>query len=349
MSVRATLNPLTAWMCLFVAGCGGAALPQPASMSSTAAPGSPPAAHQGGAFLERTASAEAGGRAYRLYVPEGYDGSRVVPLLVMLHGCTQDAADFAAGTRMNERADEHTFLALYPEQPAGAHPQKCWNWYLPEHQRRYGGEAAEIAMLAREVMREHRVDEARVYVAGVSAGGAMAAILAATHPDLVAAFAAHSGIMYGAAHGVEAALQAMRGAGPDPVAAGDAAYAAMGEHARAVPALFFQGAADPVVNVSNFESLTAQWLRIAERAGAAATTPAVAEEIVTVGGRSATRGLYSDTDGRPLLERWIVEDLGHAWSGGSTTGTYADPAGPDASREIVRFLLQHSLLPRRDL
>ncbi|HEV2150261.1 MAG TPA: PHB depolymerase family esterase, partial [Longimicrobiaceae bacterium] len=193
----------TALMSLPLAACAVGTSPAPPSDAA------PPTVREA-AFTWETSAPEAGARRYRLFIPASHDASRPAPLLVMLHGCTQDPDDFARGTRMNEVAEEHGLLVAYPEQPAAGNPQKCWNWYEPAHQERGRGEPEEIARIVREVMAAHRVDPARVYVAGVSAGGAMALTLAASYPELFAAAGSHSGVAYRAAAGMQEALQVMQ-------------------------------------------------------------------------------------------------------------------------------------------
>lgn len=280
----------------------------------------------------------AGELAYKLYLPTGYSGSEPAPLIVMLHGCTQDADDFAAGTRMNALADEHGFLVAYPEQPASANPNRCWNWYDPAHQARDTGEPARIAGVARKIMQEHEVDPSRIYLAGVSAGGGMAVLTAAAYPELFAAIASHSGVEYRAASDLRSGLAAMQRGGPDPRAQGEAAFREMGSRARPVPLIVFQGADDAIVRPVNAEQTVAQWRRTLELAGASL------QEDTTVAAPGSRRTVYRTPGGEVLLDSWTVADVGHAWSGGSPDGTFTDPDGPDASREIVRFFLDH---PRR--
>jgi poly(hydroxyalkanoate) depolymerase family esterase len=259
----------------------------------------------------------------------------------MLHGCTQDAADFARGTRMDAIADEHDFIVLYPEQPPTAHAQKCWSWYDAAHQQRDAGEPAIIAGITREVMREYHVDPAKVYVAGISAGGAMSLVMAATYPDLYAAAASHSGVPYAAATTAVEALTVMRAGVSDATARGQAVIRAMGPYARPVPLLVIHGGADAVVSDINARQILEQWgeaNRLA--AGAEQGTRSVIEGVGLAGGRRVLRSLDVGHRGA-TLELVIIPELGHAWSGGDPAGTYTDPAGLDASRKVVRFFLEH--------
>lgn len=262
-------------------------------------------------------------RHYKLYVPPGA-GQQQLPLVVMLHGCTQDPDDFAAGTAMNEQARALGFYVLYPEQSAKANPQRCWNWFKHSHQARGRGEPALIAGMTREAMARHAIDPARVYVAGLSAGGAMAAILADTYPDLFAAVGVHSGLAAGSAGDLPSALAAMKHGGR----AGPA-------RTGALPAIVFHGDADGTVHPVNGEQVVA------------AVTPAAAAEThreQAPGGRSYTRRIHRDGDGRVVAEHWLVHGAPHAWSGGSGKGSYTDARGPDASAEMVRFFLAHPRL-----
>jgi poly(hydroxyalkanoate) depolymerase family esterase len=269
-------------------------------------------AAQGAGFQDGSFTNAAGTRGYKLYVPAAAAG-RDVPLVVMLHGCTQTAADFAAGTRMNELAERDGFLVAYPEQVAKANQRRCWNWFLPAHQRRDAGEPSLLAGITRQVMATHQVDPARVFVAGLSAGGAMAAVLAATYPDLYAAAGIHSGLPHGAARDVQSAFAAMR---QGPPAGTDGS-------GPGIPLIVFQGGRDTTVAPANAAALLGPWSRTA--------TAEVAE------GPGWTRRAYRDRDGRVVAEWWTVHALGHAWSGGSPEGSFADPDGPDASAELVRF------------
>ena len=274
-----------------------------------------------GEFLEGSYGNAAGARRYRLYVP-ARPASGPRPLVVMLHGCTQNPDDFAAGTTMNALAEEHGCLVLYPEQPRSANANGCWNWFEAAHQGREDGEPAILAGMTREVLREHGGDAGRVYVAGLSAGGAMAAILGAAYPELYAAVGVHSGLPVGSAHDLMSALNAMKGArkGKQPSAA------------ESIPAIVFHGDSDATVHASNGEAVLRQFtgggdLRETEERGRDG------------GGRSHTRTVLQDVGGRPVAEYWVLHGAGHAWSGGSTAGSYADEGGPDASREILRFFL----------
>ena len=287
---------------------------------------------EGGRFVERTYTNSAGTRSYKLYIPSGYTG-QAVPLIVMLHGCTQSPDDFATGTRMNVLAEEHTFLVAYPAQAGNANMQKCWNWFQAADQQRGRGEPSLIAGITRQVVDEYEVAEGRVYVAGMSAGGAMAAIMGATYPDLYAAVGVHSGLAPGAANDLSSAFTAMRQGGP-VVAHRDVLGAGYQE---VLPTIIFHGDGDTTVHPRNGDRLLAHLA-----CGGNGSSPRVRTRQGQVrGGYEYTRFTYRDAEGRELVERWSVHGLGHAWSGGSYPGSYTDPRGPDASAEMVRFFGQH--------
>lgn len=274
-----------------------------------------------GAFLDRSFRDAAGTIAGKLYVPHGLAPG--APLVVMLHGCTQSPDDFARGTRMNALADRHGVLVLYPAQASAANAQRCWNWFQPGHQQRDRGEPALIAGFTRAILAEYDVDPARVYVAGLSAGGAAAAVMAEAYPDLYAAVGVHSGLACGAARDLSSALGAMRGGAP-----------AGRRSAPLVPTISFHGDRDTTVNEANARALIA-------RASTGESLTTIAETGRSVGGRGYTRVSSSDGAGRTLIEQWTIHGAGHAWAGGDAAGSYTDPAGPDASGEMLRFFLEH--------
>ena len=276
---------------------------------------------------------------YRLFVPERSAGDPAPPLLMLLHGCTQDAQDVARGTRMDEVAAEHGVAVLYPEQAEGAHPLRCWNWYLPEHQRRGSGEPHQLVSLAEHAAARIGTAPDRFYVAGISAGGAAALTLAASYPDRVVAAAVHSALPYGIARDQDEGL-ALMAEGPDLPAAELAARVleAMGEHARPVPLMMLHGRDDPVVHRGNGAAVLEQWAEVHAALTDGASVLATRTEMH--GGRAVEITSASHGEGT-RLDLWMVDGLGHAWSGGSPEGSYTDPAGPDASREILRFLVSH--------
>jgi poly(hydroxyalkanoate) depolymerase family esterase len=277
-------------------------------------------------------------RRYKLYVPPGTTG-RALPLVVMLHGCTQDPDDFAAGTGMNERAREQGFAVLYPAQAAEANPQRCWNWFKHNHQRRGHGEPALIAGMTRAVMQRHGIDARRVFIAGLSAGGAMAALVAATYPELYAAVGVHSGLPAGCAGNLPEALAAMNGAAP-PASKTKRRNAAAGPSV-AVPTIVFHGDGDKTVHPRNGEQLINDMLN----AGVAAPHPRPAPQVqqgVSARGQRYTRSTHHGGAGaESLAEHWLVHGAGHAWSGGDRAGSYTDASGPDATREMLRFFFEH--------
>ena len=284
---------------------------------------------EGARFEERTFSNDVGSRTYKVYVPSGYSGQSL-PVVVMLHGCTQNPDDFAAGTRMNEVAEERTFLVAYPRQPPSANMQKCWNWFNAGDQQRDGGEPSIIAGIAMQVVEEFSADPARVYVAGLSAGGAAAAIMAATYPDIFAAVGVHSGLACGAARDVSSAFAAMKRGGTPIVTSSE----------RIVPTIVFHGDGDTTVNPVNGDQVIAQ-------AKAGANLHLAVSRGETPGGIGYVRTIQSDEGGRPVLEQWVLHGAGHAWSGGSPAGSYTEPRGPDASREMMRFFRQQPATPDR--
>jgi poly(hydroxyalkanoate) depolymerase family esterase len=287
---------------------------------------------EGARFVERSYTNGAGSRSYKLYVPSGYVG-QAVPLIVMLHGCTQNPDDFATGTRMNGLAEENTFLVAYPTQSGNANMQRCWNWFQAADQQRGRGEPSIIAGITKQVMDEYEVEEGRVYIAGMSAGGAMAAILGATYPDLYAAVGVHSGLAPGSAHDLSSAFTAMRQGGPVVAQPENT-----GQQRKILPTIIFHGDGDTTVHPRNGERLLAH-LDAGTRNG---SSPRVNTRRGGVpGGYEYTRFTYKDASGRDLVERWSVHGLGHAWSGGSYPGSYTDPKGPDASAEMLRFFQQH--------
>lgn len=285
-------------------------------------------------------------RGYKLYVPAAAQGRRL-PLLVMLHGCTQDADDFAAGTGMNALADEQGCLVLYPAQAADANPSRCWNWFKHSHQGRDRGEAACIAAMAQAIVRAQGADADRVYIAGLSAGGAMAALVAAAHPDVFAAVGVHSGLAPGAARNLPEALAAMR-SGPGAPASGagqpprQAPPRAPGTATLPVPTIVFHGDQDPTVHPRNGEQVIAAALRGLAQPLAGDGAAAVIEQGVSAQGLRYTCTRHVPAAGPALAEHWVVHGAGHAWSGGRPAGSHTDPRGPDAAREMLRFFIGHA-------
>jgi poly(hydroxyalkanoate) depolymerase family esterase len=295
-----------------------------------------PATPSRGRFLRLQYAGPGGGRAYKLYVP-ARERAEPMPLVVMLHGCKQNPDDFAAGTRVNALAEEQGFLVAYPEQSANANGSNCWNWFEPRDQSRDGAEPSIIAGIVREIGKHHAVDSKRVFVAGLSAGAAMAVILGETHPDVFAAVGAHSGLPYGAAHDVASAFAAMHGAARADAGAPSRKRPAA---SRGVPTIVFHGDRDATVALKNGAAIAEQ-----ARSNLAAEAGALKREVQShaAQGRRCTRTAYVGEDGLPWVEHWTVHGGGHAWSGGSADGSFAEPLGPDASREMLRFFMLHEL------
>jgi len=309
----------------FERGLDGLAEPSPADTRD---------ALEGGKFLAKSYRSEAGTRVYKLYVPSRYCG-HPLPLIVMLHGCTQSPDDFAAGTRMNLNADDHNCFVAYPAQPTWANPSKCWNWFRPDDQERGRGEPSLIAGITRQVMSNYAIDAERVYAAGLSAGAAAAVILAATYPDLYAAIGVHSGLACGAASDIPSAFAAMR----QPAARLRSGRSCPpGVVSRTVPAIVFHGDHDKTVHPHNGDQVISQLGKDANR-----QLRVTVQHGKVPGGRAYSRTLYVDANEQVIFEQWSIHKAGHAWSGGSTAGSYTDPRGPDATREMVRFFIEHPM------
>src|ERR1035437_8740321 len=292
-----------------------------------APPSTPDIVPEGERFIEGTYSNPGESRTYRLFTPSRYQG-QPLPLVVMLHGCTQSPDDFAAGTRMNFIAEEQTCFVVYPAQRSEANQAKCWNWFRTVDHKRGEGEPSIIAGITRQVMRDYSVDPKRVYVGGLSAGAAAAAVMGATYNDLYAAVGIHSGLACGSATDMPSAFAAMRQVGgPGRVISGNG---------PPVPAIIFHGDRDTTVNPNNGG-------QVLEQAIGTTRTQKTVHRGQIPGGHEYTRTTHTDAGGREILEYWSIHGAAHAWSGGSPAGSYADPRRPDATKEMLRFFLGHSL------
>lgn len=285
------------------------------------------------------------GRVYKVFIPDGYTPGAPAPLVVMLHGCSQNADNFANATKMNTYADARTFIAVYPQQASANNTLKCWNWFAPAHQARGSGEPAEIAGIVAEVKSAYTIDNTQVYVFGFSAGGAMAVIMGATYPDVFAGIGVHSGMEYKAATSQIGGFLAMANGGPNPNNQGVLAYNAMGAYAHRLPTMVFHGTADFTVNPINGSQVISQWAQTNDLADDGADNDNVddaPEQSIpgnVPGGRSYTRLIYEDNAGQTVLEKYEVSGMGHNWSGGLAGGSFTDPQGPDASAILLDFFL----------
>lgn len=283
---------------------------------------------------------------YRLYVPSltaaELAEAAPLPLIVLLHGCKQDAEDFALGTAMNALAEQDKCLVLYPEQSSQANMMRCWNWFDAAHQARDAGEPKLIAALTRKVIKDHNADPCRVYVAGLSAGGAMAAVVAGLYPEVFAAVGVHSGLPAGAASDMMSAFSAMRN-GVKESATGAANGAFEKGSAVAMPTIVFHGSADQTVNPDNGEHIIDAAITALRDAGIPLKKVEQAEASpgTKTGRRETLRTIYSAADGVPYVEYWAVGSGPHAWSGGDAAGSFTDPHGPSASRAMLDFFLKH--------
>lgn len=308
--MAASLNPFTFWFGLPDMASNWFVSPTPAPL-----PRSAPAANAGS--FTRDACAEG---AYTLFLPPR--SKKPLSLLLMLHGCSQSGEEFAAGTAMNEAAAKAGFAVLYPAQSARANASLCWNWFQPSHQQRGKGEPAMLAAMTQRVIDAHAIDRGRVFVAGLSAGGAMAAVMGEAYPDMFAAVGVHSGLATQIACDAGTAMAAMRGVGPPAGAA-----------PTGVPTIVFHGDADDTVHPNNGERLMA---------ACAGNNVVIDHRRIEEGGRDSTRTRYRSEDGGVVAEHWSVHGARHAWSGGSRTGSFADESGPAASAKMLRFFTEHS-------
>jgi poly(hydroxyalkanoate) depolymerase family esterase len=299
--------------------------------------GAPRAARAQGTFASETIQ----GRTCYIYTPS--KPAPNAPLIMMLHGCTQNPTDFATGTNMNAVAEPLGWYVVYPEQPSSANSSECWNWYVTADQSRGSGEPALLAAIAQQVVQSKGCDPSRVYVAGLSAGAAMTVILGATYPDVFAAIGVCSGLEYQAATDLTSALTAMSSGGPSPTQQGQVAWNAMGSAARLVPCMVFHGSSDTTVAPVNANQIVTEWVTTDNLApnGQAHTTlptsPSSTTNGTSPGGMGYTISNYADAAGTTIVSFCLVSGMPHAWSGGSSAGTYTEPNGPDASSMLATF------------
>jgi poly(hydroxyalkanoate) depolymerase family esterase len=292
-----------------------------------------------------------GNHPYFVYTPSTYLRGTAVPLLVLLHGCTQKAVDFATGTGMNQLAEQYGFIALYPQQKRTSNQTLCWNWYKSSHQFRDRGEPALIAHMVQAICEntsQWTIDSNRVYVAGASAGAAMAVILGATFPDIFAAIGVHSGVEYQAVTNIIAGLRLLLRGGPDPVKQGQKAFEAMGNHKRMVPTIVFQGTRDRIVPPINGDQVVQQWIQTNHLASQGLYVADFHNPTTTTSGQvpeglAYTVSTWQDHTGKEVQHYWKIEGLAHAWSGGNPAVSYTDPRGPNASEVMYQFFMKHTM------
>ena len=306
-------------------------LPPPARPDTTPVT---PVPQRNGGFTKHQFAFDGKTYPYRLYIPSApaldANDARPMPLVVLLHGCKQDALDFSNGTAMNALAEEHQVMVLYPEQITSANAMRCWNWFEPAHQKVARGEPGMIAALTQQTVQQHGGDPQRVYIAGLSAGGAMAAVVSGLYPDIFAAVGVHSGLASGAAQDMVSAFAAMRSG-------------AKGRTAPVIPTIVFHGTADKTVHPDNGDHITDAALTALKASGLELVKTQNARG--NKGEEKTGRVVYSTADGKPYIENWRIDNGAHAWSGGDAAGSYTDPDGPSASAAMLAFFLQHRLQP----
>ncbi|WP_428912396.1 extracellular catalytic domain type 1 short-chain-length polyhydroxyalkanoate depolymerase [Niallia sp. Krafla_26] len=295
---------------------------------------------------------------YKVYVPGDYHEAQEYPMLVMLHGCGQNPDDFAIGTNMNTLAEKEKFFVLYPDMNkffnptnlAGYNPYGCWNWFLDQNQHRGNGHPKLIFEIIQEVKRKYTIDSNRVYAAGLSAGGSLACILGATYPEVFNGIGICAGLAYGAANVflltdpmADGAKQKMEKGVPDPFSCGNRAFIEMGENRKKMRVIVFHGISDTIVHPINGQQVITQWAQtnflVDGGIGRVDVTPSLIHSDI-MNGKSYTQHVYLDVDDEPLMELWMVDNMGHTWSGGNPNGSYTDPSGPNATEIIWNFFNQ---------
>ncbi|MEO7019722.1 MAG: PHB depolymerase family esterase [Ktedonobacteraceae bacterium] len=311
----------------------------------------PTHASSSGTFQQFTFNGSAGSRPYFVYTPVNYQPGTVVPLIVVLHGCTQTPADIAAGTQMDALADQKQFIVVYPQQTSANNSQSCWNWFLTADQARGSGEPAIIAGIVQTVEQttsQWAIDANRIYVTGMSAGAAMSVIMGATYPDVFAAMGAESGLEYQAAIDQNSANSSLSQGGPNPTQQGQAAFNAMGSVARVVPTIVFHGSSDFIVAPLNGDQIVQQWMQTDHlasnntyNASFNSPTSTTHGQVPGSSGRAYTTLTWNDSNGNEIQEYWKITGMGHAWSGGSSSGSFTDPNGPSATNAMYTFFINH--------
>jgi poly(hydroxyalkanoate) depolymerase family esterase len=307
-------------------------------------PSLPKETKNSGKFLTKTAP---DGRKYRLYVPSGYLGE-ALPLLIVLHGCTQTPEEIAAGTQMNALAEKHNFFVAYPKQPASANHNNCWKWFDKAHQHRGSGEPASIAGIVRQVRSFYNIKSRQTYAAGFSSGGAMAVIMGVTYPDLFSGIGIVSGLQYKAATSLLRALSTMGTGGNNPDQCGVLAYKEMDSRAKLMPIIVFHGTRDLTVSPRNGDQIISQWAKTNDLIydgidnNDIRDTPSIIHNTRVPGGRLYTKSTYLSPDGHVLMLKYTIDGLGHAWPGGHPSVSYTDSRGPNASEMMWEFFQYRS-------
>jgi poly(hydroxyalkanoate) depolymerase family esterase len=309
-------------------------------------------AARGGSWAGGTVKTSAGSLEYKLWVPSAYN-KKPVPVVLMLHGCMQKAEELAALSGMNDLAEKNNFLVAYPEQVVAANPLRCWNWFDPKHQSRDGGEPSLIAAVIQDIRSSHNVDAKRVYVVGISAGAAMAVVMSVAYPKTFAGLGVIAGAEFKADETVQAGLAAMKSGGPDPneqgLLAGQEIQKSLGGSKKRMPVIAFQGMRDPYMSPLNTDQLIAQWAQTndflddGKDNDSISVRPAKETKGVLLNGYRLDKYIYNDSRGRLLMEKWLVEGLGHAWPGSPIANQFADPKGPNATAEMWRFFTDANL------
>jgi len=294
-----------------------------------------------------------GMRSYKVFLPSNHSESTnhgKIPVIIALHGCMQDSESFAAGTRLNEWAEKLGFAVYYPEQSKFFNIYNCWNWFLPTNQMKNTGEAELIMGGLKKVTREFSLNKDKTFLLGMSSGGAVVSILANCYPRSFQAVATHHGTMYKAASDVFSAKEVVyNGSKIAPEVAAAKGYSCSGftPKKNPLPAVIIHGSRGAVMRAIHATQVESELRIFNDYLDNGIRDNSLDDEMTFE--KFTPDNLYSydvvtwSHRGRPYIKRYMIETLGHAWSGGDNQYEFNDPHGPDATKIILDFFSEYGL------